>query len=339
LQVAPRAGAAGCAVRGAPVAEGFVKDLIVVPDLPRCVDVPAEAVGDDRIAVVRILGVEIPDDVNSSMPAQIDPQNGVASISISTTSRTVKTRKITEIQPSGSPRQGDANVPLLGLEFYNEKISQSVKTVSIDSLFLEFKGLGERTLDVVVDKIRIEEFDDLLPKLNRAARVLAEYNVISESPNLIQIKFSDTLNIGPAEKGNLKISVDLKNDSPNMNFSMLVQDIFVYELERENRIELVDSTGRPFEPGEIYESLPITIISSDESEIFGNYPNPFPQGSQEDFTRFVFLAKGSGSAEIFLYTLLGGLVWSEKIDYTGTGEEVFSKETEQPSFFYRYCGA
>lgn len=107
-----------------------------------------------------------------------------------------------------------------------------------------------------------------------------------------------------------------------MNFSMLVQDLFVYELERENRIELVDSTGRPFEPREIYESLPITIISSDESEIFGNYPNPFPQGSQEDFTRFIFLAKGSGSAEIFVYTLLGGLVWSDKIDYTGTGDHL-----------------
>jgi hypothetical protein len=56
----------------------------------------------------------------------------------------------------------------------------------------------------------------------------------------------------------------------------------------------------------------VTAVSSDEEQIFKNYPNPF--GGTEPITKFIFWMDGSGSAEIKIYTLLGGLVWSQRVE-------------------------
>ena len=78
--------------------------------------------------------------------------------------------------------------------------------------------------------------------------------------------------------------------------------------------------GRPFLGTRFSESTAgsstiLSILGGAETDQLSNYPNPF--GRTEKETRFVFYMDQTGRAELKIYTLLGGLVYSASRDNMG----------------------
>ncbi len=266
--------------------------------------------------------VQVPNDVNTAQPAALDPDSSSATLSIATEVHRLVVIPLEFSQQENVIRQqGTEDVPLIGLVFDNRKVSEFVPTVTIDSLSLLVQQLdGSPVLNPssLIDSVKIVNRAYLrnLQKVGSAPTVFAAYDVTSADGDEIPLEFTNHLNIIPGVKDSLVVLLNLSRQSPNQSFKLHVGSIRAFTGSHDNPVEIVDEQGNLFSSGgDVGGSYALTVISGDKDKIFGNHPNPF--GMDEASTNFVFWMEKNGTAEIRIYTLLGGLVYSQQKSFTG----------------------
>ena len=271
---------------------------------------------------IRVSYEEVPLDVNKQQPATLDTSSSVASLSIATEIRRLVVNKFDLEKTFGGgldsiKRQGSKNYPVLGLTFFNEKFSQYASTIHVDSLsiaVLDQNGMPINNPQNLVSRIVLANpaYFHSLKKGNGEPKVFAELPITSGMSNPIPISFSNIMQIDPGSTDSLVVYVDIASNAPNKSFSIQVGSITAYEHSRENPVQVVDPDGRLFSPDNpVGSSIHITVVAKEVEKIFGNYPNPF--GSTVPTTKFVFWAEDAGTAELRIYTLMGGLVYSHSV--------------------------
>ncbi|OPX33620.1 hypothetical protein B1H10_05475 [candidate division KSB1 bacterium 4484_188] len=267
---------------------------------------------------LKVSFAQVPSDVNTGDPAKIDPQNSAALVGISTEVHRLRVTRVPEFAPTKINRQSDTRIPLFGLEFNNEKTSDFIPTVQVDSLTLVLFDSNGDTISnpgTVLSSIEIvNPARAALSKTTGTPRTFATLNLGPSTPGLIPVKFNTAvMELAAGVKDTMVVLVNISDNSPNKSFRMRITDIHAVEISTRNLIQLVDQNGNLWNPENASGlSNTLTVIFRDESKIFGNYPNPF--NNEDGFTRFVFWMEDGGSAELRIYTLLGGLVWSKKIE-------------------------
>jgi len=274
---------------------------------------------------IKVTFAGVPNDVNTQKPAKLDTANSVASLSISTEAHRLIVAKLDTILPNKINRQGTQNIPVIGMVLNNEKTSDFVPDVLVDSLTVSLRdenGNYVGTPYTILDSITVVNYAyvrNLRKQVTSTPQVYARVALNQNTPDLIPLDFMQTLQLAPGIKDTLIIMVDLSNQAPNKSFRMRIENIRAYVETVDNLVQVVDEEGNIFGPGsDVGVSDTVTVITKDVAKIFGNYPNPF--GEREKLTRFVFWMEYSGSAEIRLYTLLGGLVWSKKVNNLNGGQ-------------------
>jgi hypothetical protein len=279
----------------------------------------------DRLmnTTIRVSYEEIPLDVNTQQPAALDTATSVATLSIATEIRRLVVNKLNLEQTFGGSldsinRQGTRNYPVLGLTFFNEKFSQYAQPIHIDSLTVTILNQdGTPLIDpsTLVSRIVLANpaYFRSLAKPNDEPKVYAEQTVNTGMSNPIPVRFSNIMQIDPGNVDSLVLYIDIASNAPNKSFSVRVGSITAYENTRENPVQVVDQDGRIFSPDNpVGSSMRVTVVAKEVDKIFGNYPNPF--GSEYATTKFVFWAEDAGTAELRIYTLMGGLVYSQTVN-------------------------
>ncbi len=263
---------------------------------------------------------QLPHDANTNRPAELDPAHSTASLAISTQPHRLRVRRLTEVQPDNNiNQQGQTNLPLLGLELING--NRFVQPVTIDSIRISLRSLGG-TGDIISAPgkiLKTVKIGNLAFFQGGAGAVTyAEYSVSESADSVLFIVFNRTLSLAPGDTGSLVVLVDIRDNAPNVSFKLRINKLYAFDATQ-NEIEVVDEQGRDFnlETNEENSSVQVNIVSSDEEKVFGNYPNPFGNSDRE--TRFVFLMKEPGTAELQIFTLLGGLVYSTKVEVNESG--------------------
>ena len=258
-----------------------------------------------------------PNDVNKAAPATLDPLNSVGSISVSTEDKIIVVTPVEGIEPINTiNRGGDSNIPMIGLRVSNEDASD-IDVVLIDSVVISLiDGNGdplEGSPDTYLESIRIANYAASglnLTKVFNQPQEFADYTLPSLPAGEFIIPFDSTLRLTPEQVDSLVFFVDLKSSAPNSSFIFEVANIFAYLGAQRSPVTVVDGTGANFINSTQGRSKIVSILSGDTEDQFSNYPNPF--GENGGTTSFVFYMEQPGEAEIKIYTLMGGLVWSER---------------------------
>ncbi len=277
---------------------------------------------EDKITTttLKVEFAQLPYDVNTGRPAELDPAHSTASLAISTQPHRLRVRRLAEVQPDNNiNQQGQTNLPLLGLELING--NRFVQPVTIDSIRISLRSLGGTgeilpSPGKILKSVKIGNL--AFYEGGPGAVTYAEYTVSESADSVLFIVFNQTLALAPGDTGSLVVLVDIRENAPNVSFKLRINKLYAFDATK-NEIEVVDEQGRDFnlETNEENSSVQVNIVSSDEEKVFGNYPNPFGNSDRE--TKFVFLMKEPGTAELQIFTLLGGLVYSTKVDVNESG--------------------
>ncbi|GAB4333447.1 MAG: hypothetical protein Kow0037_11650 [Calditrichia bacterium] len=253
-----------------------------------------------------------PLDVNTGKPALLDTLNGVALLRVLTEVHRLQVVQISDYTPPKINRQNTEKIPLLAMEFFNQKTSDFVPEVTVDSLAVTFQDESGTPLEnpgLMISRIRVVNPGGYqLSKPHGEPKVFADVTLSGSGPSTVPIRFTEALTLSAGQKDTVIIAIDLAANAPNKSIQMRLSGITAYTGSRLSPIQVVDLEGNVWPQPNLGNSEVITVVSSDEQKVFGNYPNPF--GEAEEFTRFVFWAEDAGTADLRIYTLMGGLVWS-----------------------------
>jgi hypothetical protein len=282
----------------------------------------------DRLITTNLLVnyTTIPNDVNTLVTASLDPITGVGSISISTEEKTLTVRQYEGIIPGSINLQGAIRVPLLGLIVDNGD-AIDVDTVLVDSLNCQLINNNDRTTighpNTIINRLEVVNMANYraFAKIQQSSQIYADFPLTADTPDIFGVNFTENiLRLDPGEIDTLVILADLNDAAPNSSFIFKVNDIWAYVGTRDNVVKVVDANGTDFNESVQGESQIVSVLTQNEEDQFFNFPNPF--GADVPETRFVFFMDAPGSAELKIYTLMGGLVYSRQEDNL-SGSQVY----------------
>ena len=267
---------------------------------------------------MRVNFVIIPNDENTALPATLDVLTGVGSISISTEEKMLTVTRDNSVVPKSINLQGESDVPLLALIIDNSD-AIDVDTVLVDSMNCQLVNNNTREIienpATIINRLKIVHISQYqnLSKIQQLPQIFADVTLSSDLGGSFGVLFNQNiLRMNPRTIDTLVVMADLNDLAPNSSFIFKVNSIFAYVGTRDNKVTVIDDKGTNFNLSTAGESEVVSVLTRNEEDKFFNYPNPF--GARELETRFVFFMEGPGSAELKIYTLLGGLVYSEKRD-------------------------
>jgi hypothetical protein len=273
----------------------------------------------------------LPDDQNKGADVNLDPARSVGAVAVSTEYRVLTVSRVPHI--SGSPSvietQGVPNLPILGFRLLNQQRTvlydpdMVIDTITVQ--LVENDGLTViENPAAIISRIKVTNTlnsDILFAKLQTDPTLFADFSLVDNTfdPANIKIAFSEPYAIPASTEpiDSLVIWVDIHPSAPNKSCKLRLIDMHtsLEDLPGSN-VPVEDQNGVSIKnPGSDGASDIVTVVSSSAEEVFSNYPNPF--GITEKETKFVFFAQGSGTVEIKIYTLLGGLVWSSDVNVQG----------------------
>jgi hypothetical protein len=212
---------------------------------------------------------------------------------------------------------------LLGLRVNNQD-ALGVDTVHVDSIRVKLLNGADmailsnpsRYLDVIHLWNNAELTSSSLAKTSIQDQVFANYDLTGAENPEFNIAFDRDMILDPGVEDTLAILATLAGDAPNVSFVFQVTNIYAYV--NDQRVSVVDSLGTTFNNSEFGMSSIISILSGSPEDEFTSYPNPFGQNSPQ--ARFVFFLEQPGPVEIKIYTLLGGMVWSDRRENLAGGQ-------------------
>jgi hypothetical protein len=260
-----------------------------------------------------------PLDANKVLPVSVNPDSSTAVIDINMIPKRLVVGTINEISPAGSYPQGTTEIGILGLTLSNLETIKA-DTILVNQFLLSFLDPQNNTeliqdLSNLISRIRVLNLASN-PQFNKnatAPSVFADMVINPNTPNPVPIDFTVLDTITSGNNDSLVITIDIAEQAPNRNFMMGVEDIdaFQYITDEVYEVDVTDSVGNPIQNLPLLmQSRPISIVSSDPQQVFGNYPNPFGLSDQE--TNFVFFMEDGGNVDLRIYTLLGELVWNHE---------------------------
>jgi hypothetical protein len=141
-------------------------------------------------------------------------------------------------------------------------------------------------------------------------------------PNIIPINTVDTM----------VVLVSFESNAPSQSFNMALRDIHAWDVAPDLPFSVVDRDGNPLDKSDLmYGPNTVSVIPDSPEEAFRTYPNPF--GQLQEYANIRFLLKNDSDVEIYIFTLVGELVWTRIVPGESRGSHDGSYEEH-----YRWDG-
>ncbi len=263
------------------------------------------------LSLIKVNFVAVPKDANKGTPAALDSTQIQATVGVSVLAKRLLAVPLKEIRPAANYRQGDTDIPVLGLMLSNPEVRDFV---FVDAFFVSLVNPANQEpytdLANVVTQLRVERLDggSGLPK-GQTPPVLAQVTITEQTPPVVPLIFFQPDTIAPQSSQRIVVKMDLAPEAPNRNFQVRLNRVRAFQIGLDTSfVDVTDSVGNPLQNLiQVFSSPPISVVSSDPTKIFGNYPNPFGEASGK--TKFVFFMEQDGDVDLRIYNLLGELVW------------------------------
>jgi len=287
---------------GYTTTDNLIKDLsgldaaswqIKAPD----VEMPAANI---EVRVPQAMG---PNDQNTGEEVAFWEETRSVNFAITTYEKSVFISKLANRTPN-SVVNGQQNVSMLGLRFYNpkeEELANSLVLTGMEMNLTDREGNNLAAPEQMISRIAICSYSN-------PENVFGEVTSF-ETGSMIRILFTLPDTILPDEADSLDLIVDIA-ESPEKQ-SLLISipadtNIFIREA---STLAMPLFEGDFAEGNFQVESDFIRILGDNLKESFGNYPNPFGNPDRKT-TTITYYLKEDTEVEIKIYTLIGELVWS-----------------------------
>jgi hypothetical protein len=138
----------------------------------------------------------------------------------------------------------------------------------------------------------------------------AEFEVSETNvSNPLQIDFEDPGYLNGNESINLAVVAMFRSGESSRSFRTILYNIDAYDDSPENLVSIIDGEGRSIESSPDMLSRVFSIISTDQEETFGNFPNPFGRPPNET-TEIRFVLNSTSDVTLRVFSLAGELVRS-----------------------------
>jgi hypothetical protein len=173
-------------------------------------------------------------------------------------------------------------------------------------------SLVNNAITNIFDKIFVIDYDDYTSGSEKMSKLTsyAEFDVSETNVhNPLQIPFDDPGILAGNESKNLAVVAMFRSGESSRSFRTILNNVDAYDDSPENLVSIIDPEGRSINGNANFISDIYTIISTDQEETFGNFPNPFGRPPNER-TEIRFLLNSASDVTLRIFSLAGELVRS-----------------------------
>ena len=222
-------------------------------------------------------------------------------------------------------KKGAKNVPLLVFEVIGPG-SQSQETVKVDALRLRFlepledDKMDAATLSKMLESVTIGNYAHLqgvdTTDFKNRHRLFTTFDLTDSSANPLTILWSPPYEFGADEKDTIVVLGTFTPQAQNQSFRMALEDVHAYDIDSDLSFAVVDSSGKPLSESTAMTTKRVSIVPTNPEE-FISYPNPF--GKSQEWANIRFFTENYANVEIYVFTLVGELVWSRSYQNQAPG--------------------
>ena len=266
----------------------------------------------------------LPLDKYSAKPVVLDGDSSTISIPVRVRRKTITVTLNQNIISDTTFTKPTNSVPLIAFTVSNKDYDDDLK---ISGLKLEFFStehlpLSPRSLTSLLKSISVVNLNDLQRLLAKNQNLQStqgyiEYQLSDTTENPLNLKFDQQAIVAPHQEGRLVVLARFQDNVLNRSFRAVLRNVNVYDFDPEHPLEIIDSNGTKIDESTLLNSKDFVVVSENPQEAFGNFPNPF--GRRYDHTNITFRLTEQSDVDIRIFTLLGQLVWSRKLQGVAGG--------------------
>jgi hypothetical protein len=164
----------------------------------------------------------------------------------------------------------------------------------------------------IFEKILIMDYDDFSAEPDKISSMAnyVEYVIDENVSNPLQIDFDDSGYLNGSESKKLAVVAMFRSGESSRSFRTILNNVDAYDDSPEHLVSIIDGDGRPIEDSPDMLSDVFSVISTDQEETFGNFPNPFGRSPNET-TEIRFVLNSTSDVTLRIFSLAGELVKSD----------------------------
>jgi len=282
---------------------------------------------DDRTTLLNFKFVDLPVDNNSRNPVDVNGDSGSVSLPISVIEKKITVIMQKEYEKTTFTR-GEGEHLMMAFDISNAGYQDPLIVHGLGIKFIARTDTSSLTNNAVLnifEKIFIMDYDDYSAGsekiLNMTSYVEFEIDENTVS-NPLQITFNDDGYLNGSESKKLAVVAMFRSGESSRSFRTILTNVDAYDDSPDHLVSIIDGEGRPIESSPDMQSDVFSIISTDQEQTFGNFPNPFGRSPNET-TEIRFVLNSTSDVTLRIFSLAGELVksgWNRNLTSLPGGE-------------------
>jgi hypothetical protein len=282
---------------------------------------------DDETALLNFKFVDLPEDNNSGLQVAVDGDSGLVSLPMSVIEKKITVTMYNDYEKTTFTR-GEGQHLIMTFDISNEDYLDSLLVMGLGIKFIarsDTAALLENAILNIFEKIMVINYDELPEGIQKISSITSyadfEVNETTVS-NPLQIDFDEIESLEGQEMKKLAVVAEFRKGQSSRSFRTILNNVDAFDDTPQHLVSIVDEEGRPIEGNPYFQSDVFSVISTDQGETFGNFPNPFGRAPNET-TDIRFVLNASSDVTLRVFSLAGELVrssWNRNLTNLPGGE-------------------
>jgi hypothetical protein len=282
---------------------------------------------DDETALLNFKFVDLPEDNNSGLEVDVSGDSGLVSLPMSVVEKKITVMMQKEIDKKTFTR-GDGEHLMMVFEISNADYLDSLLVQGLGIKFIarsDTAALLNSAILNIFEKIMVMDYDELPEGIQKISSITsyADFEVNESTvSNPLQINFDDLETLDGQESKKLAVVAVFRKGQSSRSFRTILNNVDAFDDTPQHLVSIVDEEGRSIEGNPNFQSDIFSIISTDQGETFGNFPNPFGRSPNET-TDIRFVLNATSDVSLRVFSLAGELVkssWNRNLTNLPGGE-------------------
>jgi hypothetical protein len=282
---------------------------------------------ENKTALFNFKYVDLPKDSNSLLTVSVNNDSGLVSLPMS-----VVEKKITVIMDNNIEKKtftrGEGQHLMMAFDISNEDYLDSLMVKGLGLKFITRSDTAALSIDAIkniFDRITVINADDLSEGSDKISSITSfvDFEVNDETAaNPLQIDFDQLEILQGEDIKKLAIVATFRKGESSRSFRTILNNVDAFDDSPDHLVSIVDEEGRSIDGNMNFWSDIFSIISTDQEETFGNFPNPFGRAPNET-TDIRFVLNSTSDVTLRVFSLAGELVrsaWDRNLTNLPGGE-------------------
>jgi hypothetical protein len=270
---------------------------------------------------------DLPRDFNSKTAVDVNPDSGSVSIPMTVTEKKITVVMQTDYEKKTFTRGAGQHL-MMAFEISNDGYQDPLSLKGLGIRFIarsDTASLLDNAILNIFDKLIVVDYDELSAGEEKISNLTSyaefELNETNVS-NPLQIDFNELGYLDGNESKNLAVVAIFSAGESSRSFRAVLENVDAYDDTPEHLVSIVDGEGRSIKGNPNFQSDAFSVISTDQEETFGNFPNPFGRPPNET-TDIRFVLNATSDVTLRIFSLAGELVksaWNRELTNLQGGE-------------------